>query len=172
MAHIKLSPAQKQYNKIKRQEEKKAVEEQQRIEREKNQKKVKSIRIAIEWKKSKTWGHNPSCEAYVVFQDGSSQSSPTFRCSGSGYDKESTVIADVFNMYLKYKLWEIPAAEFESKDRDVIPYGIHLYSKDRPHYGGGIGTNCYYDISKKIGGKFESIAHGKTFDVYTYTDND
>jgi hypothetical protein len=147
-----------------------------RIASEKNQKPVKCITLNIEWKHSRTWGNNPSLSAFVVFKDGHSEQSPVYRCSGCGYDKESTVIADVFNQYLKYKLWNMPIEKIKggngSGDKGTAPYGIHLYRDNAPHFGGGIGTNCYYDIAKYIGGTFEHIASGKTFDAYKYTDID
>ena len=53
---------------------------------------------------------------------------------------------------------------------DNLPYGIYL--GQWRHFAGGIGTNCYYKISEAIGGKFEHLASGKTFDGYKYTDNE
>lgn len=157
-----------------RSEARDAAKEQARIIDEKGQKLVKQIKITIEWKKSRTWGSNPACEAEVAFLDGSFQRSPTFRCSGCGYDKESTVIADVFNWYLKYKLWQLTPEQRKggngSNDKGNAPYGISLYRENYLNYSGGIGTSCYYGISEYIGGKFENISSGKTFDVYLYTD--
>lgn len=170
-----LTPEVKQANKLARQEAAKQAKENARIEAEKNQKPVKKITITIEWRKSRTWGSNPKCEAQIHFKDGSWGSSPVYTCSGCGYDKESTVIADVFNDYLKYKLWQLTPEQLKggngSLDPGKAPYGIHLYSDNRPHFGGGIGTSCYPAIAKYIGGEFENVASGKTFDVFTYTDN-
>lgn len=149
----------------------KEQKELERIEQEKNQNPVKSIIINIEWKKSRMWGYNPRCEAKVEYQDGTGGYSPTYTCSGGGYDKESTVIADVFNTYLKYRLWQ-KAKDFRyNQENHSYPYGIYLPRKDYNHvsFQGGVGTNCYYSISKFIGGKFEHISGGKTFDVYKFT---
>lgn len=151
-----------------------AKKEVARIESEKNQRHVKKITITINWVRSKTWGTNPNAFAEVYYYkplpNGYSiyeQAGP-YRASGCGYDKESTVIADIFNAFLKYKLWAIPQDK-----RNDLPYGIHFYGDGlRPSYGDGIGTNCYYKISECIGGKFEHVAGGKTFDVYQYTDNE
>ena len=86
------------------------------------------------------------------------------------------MIANVFNAYLKYKLWNLSPEQRKggngSGDAGKAPYGIHVYSDGHPHYGGGIGTNCYYRIAEYIGGKFEHISSGKTFDVYKFTDDD
>jgi hypothetical protein len=141
-----------------------------RIEAEKNQKPVSRIKINIEWSKSRTWGRNPHLEAWVSFKDGTSEYYKT-TCSGCGYDKESTVIADVFNQFLKYKLWGLSEKAIEgghgSGDKGPAPYGINRYEFGRS-YAGGIGTSCYRAISEYIGGKWENIASGKTFDVYEY----
>ncbi len=166
MKSKKLTPDQKNANKLARQQARKDAKEAARIECEKNQKKVASMVISIEWKKSRMWGSNPTAEAKVIHKDGSiSYESAT--CSGCGYDKESTVIATLFNSFLKYKLYGELKPTGRERDNG-LPYGIYL--NQYRHYSGGIGTDCYYSISEAIGGKFERTASGKTFDVYTYTD--
>lgn len=135
-----------------------------RIALERNQKPVEKITIIIEWKKSRIWGMNPHATGNVKYKDGMhAQFFAT--CSGCGYDKESTVIADIFNQTLKYKLWGLTSEQMGTGK----PYGIVDYGSGR-HFSGGIGTSCYYEISKFIGGKFESIGHSKTSDIYIYTD--
>jgi len=145
-----------------------------RIAAERNQKPVASITMTIEWKKSAMWGANPNLEAVVTFKDGTAERSPVFRCSGCGYDKTSTVVAEAFNHYLLYKLWAMTADQVKgghgSGDKGKAPYGICAYSPDHRHYGGGIGMSCYPAISQFIGGTFETLASGKTFDVFRYTD--
>lgn len=156
---------------------KQEAKELARINAEKNQKPVKWLKIIIEWKQSRTWGYCPRAYAEVSFKDNDFiRTENKYYASGCGYDKESTVIAEIFNEFLKYKLWLLTPEQRKggngSNDNGKAPYGIHVYSENNPHYGGGIGTNCYYDISKYIGGKFECLASGKTFDVYKYTDNE
>lgn len=84
-----------------------------RIEIEKNQRHVKSLTITIEWKRSYTWGMNPNASVEVEYASGDSRfyHDSGFKASGCGYDKESTVIAEIFNKYLKYKLWEFNIKE-------------------------------------------------------------
>jgi len=167
MKKQKLTPEQRSANLEARRAARAAAKEAARIEAEKNQNPVKHIKITIEWKKSRTWGSNPHLEARIEHWDGSF-SYATATASGCGYDKESTVIADIFNQFLKYKLYK-PLIPVAYNQPDGLPYGIYI-SQWR-HYSGGIGTNCYYKIAEAIGGKFEHIASGKTFDAYTYTDN-
>ena len=178
----KLTAEQKEANKLARREAKKQVEELTRIEAEKNQPNVKSMIITIEWKKSRTWGANPHASAEIFFTDptagpwgtGFFRTDKDYTCSGCGYDKESTVIAQIFNEFMKSKLWNLGIEKLRggngSGDKVTAPYGIHLYSENRPHFGGGIGTGCYYRIAEYLGGKFEHVASGKSFDVYKYSE--
>jgi hypothetical protein len=152
---------------IARQEQKRVSE----IDRQKNQNPVKELTITIEWVKSKMWGYNPNAEVKVEFHNKTFERKNGYRASGCGYDKESTVIAAIFNDFLLYKLWREPRP-FEGwlngKKTDK-PYGVS-WGKDYRGYAGGVGTNCYFRISEFIGGKFEKVASGRTFDVYRYTD--
>lgn len=172
-----LTEEEKKARKVARQQEREAAKELARIESEKNQKPVKRMVINIEWKKSRTWGNCPRAYAELHFHDGSfHRTEDSYYASGCGYDKESTVIAEIFNDFMKYKLWNLTPEQRKggngSGDDGKAPYGIHVYSDNRPHFGGGIGTNCYYAIARYIGGEFKCLASGKTFDVYEYTDNE
>lgn len=168
----KLTEEQKAENKRlrneKRAEDKKIREAQkdaEKLQRMKDQTRVTRIEMSIEWRKSRTWGSNPHMTAKVWGED-KYIGTFNYTCSGCGYDKESTVIADVFNEVLRYKLFLVDGVK-------GVPYGIHLPDKSRqfPYYDGGIGTDCYSSISEYIGGTFKRVASGKTFDAYTYTDN-
>lgn len=183
MAYKKLSEEEKQARKLERKKEKEAAEILMKINDAKNQPLVKSILITVEWKRSRTWGHNPNAYAEVQFADGCYEMKEGYTASGCGYDKESTVIAAIFNDFLKYKLWEKNESQLNRKDylwreEDGAPYGISANkfitnlgnNVESRHYSGGIGTNCYCAISEYIGGKFKRVATGKTFDVYEYTD--
>jgi hypothetical protein len=156
---MKLTNEQKEANKLARAEARKTAKALAKIEAERNQKPVKEIQISIEWKKSRMWGMNPHLTAWIRFED---ETSTQFCCtaSGCGYDKESQVISDVFNEFLKYQLYKLENAE-------GLPYGIR--ANQYKGFSGGIGTNCYYKISEAIGGKFDCLASGKTYDAYKYT---
>ena len=160
--------------KLARRQAKEQAKELAIIQAEKDQKPVKSITINIEWRKSRMWGNSPFCEAAISFKDGTFERSPVYTTSGCGYDKESTVISDVFNNYLKYKLWGKTQDELKNS-----PYGISAgsYKNDNTgkpieyrYFSGGIGTSCYNQISVFIGGSFKCVASGKTFDAYTYSE--
>ena len=152
------------------------------IEAHKAQKPVKSIVLNIEWKRSRTWGNNPTLTAEVHFQDGTYERSREYKASGCGYDKESTVIAECFNDYLLYKLYQTHKWQDSINGQKAThPYGVYYYAGgtgekhesgyiSKPSYSGGVGTSCYFDIAKFIGGKFERVASGKTFDSYRYSE--
>jgi hypothetical protein len=153
--------------------------EKERLEREaeKNQKPVKSLTISIDWIKSRTWGANPHASVTVEYKDGTHTTAEGFTAGGCGYDKESTVIAEIFNQFLKYKLWAMPLSKViggkGSLDKGPAPYGINAGHRERGeyrYYAGGIGTDCYKRIGEYIGGKFERMASGKRFDVFQYVD--
>jgi hypothetical protein len=161
--YIKLSTEEKTARKEARKESRKQAKKIAIIEAEKSQKPVKSFTITIEWKQSRTWGANPHASAQVIYQDGTCGHTDDFSCSGCGYDKESTVIADIFNSLMKYRLHEIGATKEH-------PYGVYLRD-DYMSFNGGVGTSCYYAIAEFIGGTFKNMASGKTFDVFEYTAN-
>jgi hypothetical protein len=157
---MKLTQEQKEANKVARQEARKEAKRLAKIETERNQKPVKCIEFSIEWKKSRTWGNCPRLDAFIEYKDGTTARVSSY-ASGCGYCKESTVIADVFNTALKYKIYQMPEGV-------KLPYGIRSdYYKG---FSGGIGVNSYYDIATAIGGEFKRVATGKTFDAYKYTD--
>ena len=139
------------------------------IDQDAKQPEVESLTITIEWKKSRMWGMNPHATARVLFADGK-VGIGTAKASGCGYCKRSTVIADIFNQFLKYKLHE---PRFMKKL--PRPYGISTPNDGQrifaPYYMGGIGEGCYLRISEYIGGAWESIAHTNSVDVYRYMEN-
>jgi hypothetical protein len=155
---MKLSAEQKAANKLARQEAKATAKKFAQIEADKNQKPVNLITFSIEWSKA----HHPTCTAKVHYTDGTAQQI-TARAGGWGYCKESTVIANIFNASLKYAIYQL-------KDPGKVPYGINLYN-DRFYFAGGVGTSCYYQIAEFIGGKFERVASGKTYDAFRFTFN-
>jgi hypothetical protein len=104
----------------------------------------------------------PKATVRVRFKDGSSERAYYGGVTGCGYDKESTIVSDIFNDYLKYKLHMIG----EKKEH---PYGIYLRS-DWKCFNGGVGMSCYYPISEYIGGKLTRVSSGKTWDSYEYED--
>ena len=120
-----------------------------------------SVKIQIEWKKSKMWGYNPTCN--IVVQDDKNRyiNYTSGSIGGCGYDKKSTSVADALNAsptILKL---------FCEKGENVTSYGFtHQNNDSLPYLDGGVGCECYSRVFEEMGYKFESIAHGDNFDVY------
>ena len=140
---MNLSPEQKAANKAANKAASEAKKLQLKIDAKKNQKPVHSIKINIEWSKS---GH-PTCSAWVVYHDKTGEVF-TARAGGWGYCKESTVLAEIFNSCLSYKLYELHDQIIQLGEKK--PYGISL-GQNYPYFAGGVGTSCYYTITKFLG---------------------
>lgn len=127
---------------------------------------VKRIELDITWKKSRTWGYCPTCEYDVWMQDGTYLHGKR-HASGYGYDKHSTVVAEVFNICAKGMAWR------KRNSSKVAPYGLEHVGKGKtkewpPYFEGGIGISCYPAIVAYLGGTMESHS-GKTWDSHTIT---
>lgn len=132
---------------------------------QKEQKEVKEMVIEINWKKSSVWGMNPTASAKIIYKDGTIRNSRNYTCSGCGYDKESTVVANMLNEHLNYMLWN---ARNDSKHVNV-PYGVRFNDEYCHSFSGGVGMSCYYNIAEFLGGKLETVINGKTTTVYKLT---
>ena len=144
-----------------------AVKYQKRVDEVKAQPKLESLTITIEWKKSRTWGSNPHATGEAITKEGT-RLVGTATASGCGYCKRSTVIADLFNQFLRHKLYDQKILNRFGFGR---PYGIRLGEVDKnwlSYFEGGIGEDCYSDISKAIGGTWNRLVNTKSVDVYEY----
>lgn len=124
---------------------------------------VVRLRIHVQWKKSATWGRNPHAHYSCHFQDGTYQSGDE-TCGGCGYDKESTVIAHIFDSCVSGMLWRKTRKKSSLKDK---PYGVNMGWF--PNFEGGVGTNCYVRITEWLGGQWERVDYGKDYDSYEIT---
>lgn len=129
---------------------------------------VESVTINVDWKKSRTWGNNAKAEIFVRYTDGTGDRFESSRTSGCGYDKESTAISEALNqcngvLKLLYKQ-KNKLKNFKQSNANAIGYGTGYGIL--PQLEGGVGVSCMYKICESIGMQFESISHGKTFDVY------
>lgn len=177
MSKQKLTEEQKKQNREARKLGRRLAANRARIEAEKSQKPVRRLTITIEWRKSRTWGSNPRAEAAVEFRDGTFTRRDGFTCSGCGYDKESTVVSDIFDAFLRYKLWRLPKSKITgghgSGDTGPAPYGIQHYEGEDGYksrgFADGVGMSCYYRLCEYLGGKLEHVASCKSSDVWVAT---
>ena len=144
------------------------------LEAERKQPKPYRIEIGIEWSKSRTWGNCPTLTArihYETKEKGFYCDTFTSHASGYGYEKESSVLADLFNHCLKGALYAV-------KKWEGHPYGVREYETEqgaRRYFEGGVGVSCYLSspyrdgIDDFIGGHLEQTASGQHFTAYLFT---
>jgi len=145
----------------------------EKIESAENAPELQSIDISVEWKKSRTWGANPTAKVRT-WTGTHNIETETGTASGCGYDKESAAIAGALNscpsiMSALYEVAEQIGARKEEY-REKIGYGSG-YSI-LPYFEGGVGVSCYYQIFESMGYIMRHTASGKTFDVYTVSKNE
>ena len=130
------------------------------------------ISINVQWNKNRTWGANPTAEIRTA--DGWFSG----YASGCGYDKESAAVASAMNQSAAvrkviYKAAEQALASGQAFKRlssgrvpwhDVLGYGSG-YSV-LPHFEGGVGVSCFWEIFKRCGFSSRCVASGKIYDVY------
>ncbi len=129
---------------------------------------ITSVKISMEWKKSRMWGANPTAEMWASeLNDSNYYVSGSI--SGCGYDKGSTAVANVLNQSngILKALYALKEANINTNNRDLFGYGAGYGIC--PQIEGGVGVSCYPAIFAKIGMDFKTVASGKTYDVYTIT---
>lgn len=129
----------------------------------KNQKEVSELTITILWYNSNTWGKCARAKGDVLYSDGREGVTREYCADGCGYDKESSLIADIFNEVLLYKLYD------KNLEGKKTPYGISLVDGKHPTYSKGAGVSCYYNIVDFLEGKLEQISSGDRHSVYRVT---
>lgn len=155
---------------------------------------VNRIKIKIQWTKSRTWGLNPTWEAWAWGETakGGGMLTPNRDwhrhamgggIGGCGYDKQSTATAEALNALLKPYLFRLSPKWFTRVRNDNgttksgMPYGISSGTHEEqkkmwtlwdPHFDGGVGVNCHEEIVRYLGGKIITHEGGKDWDLYEY----
>jgi hypothetical protein len=134
-----------------------------------------NIRIDVSWKKSKTWGANPTAEVWTDEYLGLSRS-----VVGCGYDKESTAIAEPFNKskqmakiaiiakFIDTKFKDMSLKEKEEKGVFPYSYGVRfsIFHKNGIYWEGGVGASSFINCIKSVGYKMDAEFHPKYCDCY------
>lgn len=134
--------------------------------------KILEIKIQTEWKKSPTWGANPSTEIWVSFVNSKGYRDTEYFKSGAvtgcGFDKLSTSISNALNQseVLKANLYNVANKGKNQKLTNAQIFGYGSGYGILPYFGEGCGVSIYRDIFNAIGLKFESVASGKNFDIH------
>lgn len=135
----------------------------------------KDIRIEVIWKKSATWGANPTAEVWTDEYLGFSRS-----VGGCGYDKESTAIAETFNKskqmakiaiiakFIDTKFKDMSWKEKEEKGVFTYSYGVRfsIFNNKGIYWEGGVGASSFMNCIKTAGYKMDAEFHPKYSDCY------
>jgi hypothetical protein len=150
------NPTEKQRANAIKKIEKELEKELEKLERIAAAEPLKYIKISVEWKKSATWGYNPTAESWT-----SGGYYGIGKASGCGYCKESASIGESLGGSLSLQKFII---ENLSKFKDA--YGVET------KYGlahlsiSGKGVNTLLSLFRDLKGwKIEEM-HGKSFDGY------
>ena len=134
--------------------------------------KINKIVIAIEWKKSRTWGNNPYCEVKVFYSNNQIETF-TGSASGCGYDKRSAATAQAFNKCeaLKALLYKAENKRLKNHSkvtrRDFIGYGSGYGSL--PYFDGGVGFRSHETILNNLNFKTSLYDESSsTYDLYIF----
>lgn len=125
-----------------------------------------SIRVEVNWKKSRMWGSNPTAE---VWADGYT-SSPSI--GGCGFDKESTATATAFKENIVFDRIAATCAWLDMKESKATgseskTYGYHVgYTGFR--FDDAVGYTCHDRIIKRAGYRSTGEFHPKMADGYRY----
>lgn len=124
--------------------------------------------VSVEWKRSATWGKNPTATAKIKTENGTTILNGS-TVTGCGFDKLSEAVARALNASnaLKKVLYQ----KFEKalqKDPAARLCGIFGYGSgyELPEIEGGCGVSIFREIFKKCGFLFEEIASGSNFNVF------
>lgn len=129
----------------------------------------REIRVEVNWKKSSTWGSNPTAE---VWADGYTSYGPV---GGCGYDKESTATAHAFNDNPVFARIVATCAWLDMKESEATGRHGRTYGYRVGYTGfifdGGVGYSCHRQIIERAGYRTVAEFHPKMADGYTYEKN-
>ena len=125
-----------------------------------------TISIEVSWKKSSTWGANPTAEVRA----GSYSSSGSI--GGCGYDKESTATAYAFNGNFFFARIAATCAWLDMKESNATGRVTKTYGYRVGYTGfkfeGAVGYSCHDRIIRRAGYRSTAECHPKMADCYSY----
>lgn len=151
---LTLSEAKKiMIAKIEKDFQKELNEQLDKIKSIKASQRINSARCEIDWVRNNTWGYCPKgCYRngykYQEFKS----------ITGCGFDKLSTLTADMFNSDNNLIAFVMDYIEKHHINKDNIEnklgYGIRIYN-GIPYFSHGVGVDCYKTILLKLGFKVQ-----------------
>ena len=135
-----------------------------------NDKEIKRIVIATDWRRGSMQANQCKAEIKVTYADYCTEVFESERTGGCGYDKESTAIADAFNQ-INALLKELALKANEAIERgevycDYIGYGCGYSTL--PYFEGGVGFSSQEKILNSLGYKMNHLHWTKTSDIYEF----
>lgn len=125
-----------------------------RIERADNGGKVTEIHISVDWKKSRTWGSNPTAEVWLHYDLGEKGGGIAYVKSasigGAGYDKRSTAVSEAFSKLNNDAKAALDRLVFEGGEKVWKEYVFNRFPV--PHLSfGGKGMSTFTGLFPYIG---------------------
>lgn len=133
------------------------INEEYRVRAEK--KDVKELKIHIYWE------NNLRASFIATTKDEKIIAKDGYTIGGYGYDKISTVVANICNDILSGMLFR---KLNNKRKRTNIPYGIGTHAFF-PYFQGGIGLSCYYSVFEFLAGKMEHVVDRPDYDYIRVT---
>lgn len=165
---------------MEKQQDKETAEKLEKLEKAAAAPDLENVSVSVEWKRSSTWGHNPT--ATITIYAGGHWTQYTGTASGCGYDKRSAAVGAALNQSasikkMLYTAKEKALATMEPEKAEAAKKGYVFGSesnRDFIHYGAGYGVLPYFEGGVGISsfkGVFEACGYKCTVDNGTkYTD--
>ncbi len=150
------------------------TKKQDKLLRARDAEEIKNVSISIEWKRSATWGYNPTATVTI---NGIYQFSGT--ASGCGYDKRTAAVGEALNksiiiLKMLYTAKEKALKKAPAKTRnnpeasngDLIHYGAGYGVL--PYFEGGVGMTSFRGVFEACGLRCTHTHETKTTDFYYF----
>ena len=130
-----------------------------RVERADKGGRVVEIHVSVDWKKSRTWGHNPTAEVWLLYEGdvwgGGTAYAKSRSVGGCGYDKRSTAVSEALAKLDNDAKAALDRLVFEGGEEVWKEY---VFSKSPvPHFSfGGKGISTFTGLFPYIGCPAES----------------
>lgn len=125
-----------------------------RIERADRGGRVREIHISVDWKKSRTWGSNPTAEVWFLYDGGEHGGGNAYAKSasigGCGYDKRSTAVSEALSKLGSDAKAALDRLVFEGGEKVWKEYVFD--KRPAPHLSfGGKGISTFTRLFPYIG---------------------
>lgn len=128
---------------------------------------IETVSIRVDWKKSRTWGYNPTATVII-----NQMNRYTGSASGCGYDKRTAAIAEALNQSavirrMLYQAKEKALADGKpDNNRACIAYGAGYGVL--PYFEGGVGMSSFEAVFNACGLKLKDFSQPDRGQDYYY----